>query len=174
MLEKSTKIISGFFYFQIYLAKIWRLLHGKNSLSFVLWIFFVSIHSSALNNFRHGKRRTVSTDDVKLLARRSTALVSSHRAKINLHKTHSTHTLPHLNIYFTAHSKFNIRFAFICFSPNIYKIKARNWTGSRRIWKRRIRGRGRAETQMRKAGNRKTGRWIWSVSVQPSIKIHRN
>lgn len=43
-------------------------------------------------------------------------------------------------------NKCNGPFSFIYFSPSTYKIKVKNWTRSRRIWKRRALGRGRKET----------------------------
>lgn len=49
----------------------------KNTLLLKLQLFkYVHIASNPKFHFRHAKRSTVSVDDVKLVARRSTALVS--------------------------------------------------------------------------------------------------
>lgn len=87
---------SWFLYFQIYSAKIWRLLQGEDIFHFCLASVWkcIKMHpvTTGHNYSRHGKRSTVSAEDVKLLARRSTALVSSN-VLYNGHIQHKTDSL---------------------------------------------------------------------------------
>lgn len=116
----------------------------------------------------------MSAEDVKLLARRSTALVRLLQIFLPVcgflrawGKMTVTSFLVTLSIYNSCTCKACIFYmrrhivhCSIClyFSQTTYKIKVKNWPGSREIPKRRVQWRGRAERQ-RRAENEDMTQW---------------
>uniref|UniRef100_A0A3B5Q9P4 Centromere protein S n=1 Tax=Xiphophorus maculatus TaxID=8083 RepID=A0A3B5Q9P4_XIPMA len=91
---------------------------------------------------RHAKRSTVSAEDVKLLARRSRALVGLRKiTKLHESSSHFQYTTVVHVIYVYTYSTQDgtfLLFHLPLFSPTTYKIKVKNWPRSSEIPERRV------------------------------------